>query len=52
MVARVGADRILWGTDNPFIDPRPGLGRMLCAEVSDEDKRKMLGLNAKRLYKV
>lgn len=52
MVERVGADRILWGTDNPFIDPRPGLGRMLCAEVSDDDKRKMLGLNAKRLFRL
>ncbi len=50
MVERAGADRILWGTDNPFIDPRPGLGRMLCADVSDDDRRKMLGLNAKALY--
>jgi uncharacterized protein len=52
MVERVGAERILWGTDSPFIDPRPGLGRMLCADVSDEDKRKMLGLNAKQLYRL
>jgi hypothetical protein len=50
MVERVGADRILWGTDSPFIDPRPGFGRMLCAKVSDEDRRKMLGENARRLY--
>ncbi|MGD9496414.1 MAG: amidohydrolase family protein [Armatimonadota bacterium] len=52
MVQRVGAERILWGTDSPFIDPRPALGRMLCAELPDEDKRKMLGLNAKRLYRL
>jgi len=52
MVERVGADRILWGTDSPFIDPRPGLGRMLCADVSDEDKRKMLGENARGLYRL
>jgi predicted TIM-barrel fold metal-dependent hydrolase len=52
MVERVGADRILWGTDSPFIDPRPALGRMLCAEVSDEAKRWMLGLNAKKLYRL
>jgi len=50
MVERVGAERILWGTDNPFIDPRPGLGRMLCADVPEDDKRRMLGLNAKALY--
>lgn len=52
MVERVGAERILWGTDNPFIDPRPGLGRMLCADVPDADKRKMLGENARKLYRL
>ncbi len=50
MVERVGAEKILFGTDVPFIDPRPGLGRMLCARISDEDKRKILGLNAKRIF--
>lgn len=50
MVERVGAGRILWGTDSPFIDPRPGLGRMLCADVPDGDKRLMLGENARTLY--
>ena len=50
MVERVGADRILYGSDCPFIDPRPSMGRMLCADISDDDKRKILGLNAKRLY--
>ncbi len=52
MVARVGAERILWGTDSPFIDPRPGLGRMLCADLTDEDKRKILGENARGLYRL
>lgn len=52
MVRRVGAERILWGTDNPFIDPRPGLGRMLLARISDDEKRLILGLNAKRVFKL
>ncbi len=52
MVKRVGADRVLFGTDNPFIDPRPGLGRVLAARLSDDDKRKILGLNAKRLFRL
>jgi hypothetical protein len=52
MVERVGADRILWGTDSPFIDPRPALGRLLCADVSDEDKAKKLGENARALYRL
>ncbi len=52
MVQRLGADRILYGSDSPFIDPRPSLGRLLCADISDCDKRKILGLNAKRLYRL
>lgn len=49
-VRRVGAERIIWGTDNPFIDPRPGLGRVLMARLPDDDKRLILGLNAKRVF--
>lgn len=49
-VRRVGAERIIWGTDNPFIDPRPGLGRVLMARITDDDKRLILGLNAKRVF--
>jgi len=51
-VQRVGADRVLFGTDNPFIDPRPGLGRVLMADLSDDDKRLILGLNAKQLFRL
>ncbi len=50
MVERVGAEKILFGSDMPFFDERPGFGRILCARISDEDKRKILGLNARRLY--
>ncbi len=52
MVERVGAERILYGSDSPFFDPRPTLGRMLAARISDDDKRKILGLNAKALYRL
>ncbi len=50
MVNRVGADRILFGTDIPFIDAAPGLGRVLMARLSDDEKRKILGLNAKAIF--
>ncbi len=50
MVRRVGAERVLLGTDMPFIDPRPGLGRVLMSRLSDDDKRLILGLNAQRLF--
>ena len=51
-VRRVGAERIIWGTDNPFIDPRPGLGRVLMARLTDVEKRLILGLNAMRVFRL
>ncbi|MGE5531893.1 MAG: amidohydrolase family protein [Bacteroidota bacterium] len=52
MVRRVGPERIIWGTDNPFIDPRPALGRLLLARIGDDEKRMILGLNAKRIFRL
>ena len=52
MVRGIGAERVLFGTDVPFIDPRPGLGRVLMACISDDEKRLILGLNAKRLFRL
>jgi hypothetical protein len=50
MVEKAGAERILFGTDLPFIDPRPQLGSVLMAGIGDEQKRMILGLNAARLF--
>ena len=36
---------MLWGTDLPFLDPVYLLGRLACTTLSDEAKRKILGLN-------
>ncbi|MCX7598922.1 MAG: amidohydrolase family protein [Armatimonadetes bacterium] len=52
MVAQVGAERILHGSDNPFLDPRPPLGRVLMARITDDQKRLILGLNAKQLFQL
>ncbi|MBC7287458.1 MAG: amidohydrolase [Armatimonadetes bacterium] len=52
LVANADPARILFGSDNPFIDPRPPLGRVLFARISDEHKRMILGLNAKRLFRL
>lgn len=52
MVAQVGAERILHGSDNPFLDPRPPLGRVLMARIQDDQKRLILGLNAKRIFRL
>ena len=50
MAERVGAEKVLFGTDHPFIDPAPALGRMLMARLSDDEIRLILGLNAKRIF--
>lgn len=49
LVKQVGSDRILFGTDAPFLDPRPAVGRIGYADISDEEKQKILGLNMKKI---
>ena len=48
-VKEVGAKKILYGTDIPFLDPRPNYGRVALADISDDDKRDILGLNMDRI---
>jgi len=48
-VQEVGGERILFGTDNPFIDPRPQIGRVGLADIPMSDKLAIFGGNAKRL---
>ncbi len=50
MVKHAGAEKILFGSDNPFLDPRGPLGRVLMARIDDHAKRLILGLNAKHLF--
>jgi predicted TIM-barrel fold metal-dependent hydrolase len=49
MVGRVGADRVLFGTDAAFLDPRPQFGRVALARISVDDKRRILCENLARL---
>ncbi|MCE5251559.1 amidohydrolase family protein [bacterium] len=51
LVKTVGADRVLFGTDNPFIDPRPQIGRLFLAEISNEDRMKIVGGNARKYFR-
>ncbi|MGI8484186.1 MAG: amidohydrolase family protein [Thermomicrobiales bacterium] len=44
-----GADRLLFATDVPFLDNAHQLGRITHARISEEDKRKILGVNMQRL---
>ena len=52
MVKEVGAERVLFGTDTWFFDGRAKIGQVAAARIPDADKRKILGLNAKRLFRI
>lgn len=49
LVKEAGAKKVLYASDMPFFDPRPAFGRVALAEISDEEKRDVFGLNMKRL---
>jgi len=52
MVNGVGAERVLFGTDMPFVDGRPQIGYVACARIPDDSKRLIFGLNAKRIFRL
>ncbi len=52
LVEEAGADRVLFGSDIPLMDPRAQMGKIITADISDEDKKLVLGGNAKRLLKL
>jgi uncharacterized protein len=49
LVEEAGADRVLFGTDMPLMDPRAQLGKIITACIPDEAKRQVLGENVRRL---
>ncbi|MBN1352689.1 amidohydrolase family protein [candidate division KSB1 bacterium] len=49
-VKMVGAERVIYGSDAPFINMNQQIGQVLFSRISDEDKRLILGLNAQRLF--
>lgn len=52
LVAEVGAERILFGSDLTWIDPRTQLGMVLDAEISSSQKARILRENALRLFRM
>ena len=51
MVKHVGAERVLFGTDQPMRDPIPQFGWMAYAHCSFEEKKKMFGLNMQKIIR-
>ena len=42
-------ERLLFGTDLPWFDPHHGIGAVLSAEITDDDRHNILHRNAERL---
>lgn len=50
MVNNVGSTRILFGTDLPWFSTMHGIGSLLSADITDEDRRNILYRNAVRIF--
>ncbi|MBE6405197.1 MAG: hypothetical protein E7040_04170 [Lentisphaerae bacterium] len=49
LVEGVGSERILYGTDMPWFDEYQGVGGVLSAKITDEDKLNILSRNPERI---
>jgi len=49
-VREIGASRVVYGSDMPFHNPEVEMAKVKGAEISDEDRRLILGGNAARLF--
>ncbi len=50
LMKNYGADRILFGTDYPMWAPEKEMEIFMSLDFSNEEREKMLGLNAKRIF--
>ena len=48
----VPPERILFGSDFPWLDPRSNLSRVLLADIAEDEKEKILVMNARQIYKI
>ena len=51
LVRGAGADRVMYGSDLPMRDPRQQLGWVAYSKLTLDEKKKVLGLNARRLIR-
>jgi len=52
VVSKVGAEKVLFGSDFPWGNLAFMIGRVLFSEIRDEEKRSILGLNARALFRI
>jgi len=52
LVDKIGADRVLYGSDMAYFDCAQTLGKLALAKLSDDVKEKILGKNAAAIFKL
>ena len=45
LVKEAGSDKLLFGSDIPYLDAGFQIGSIIYSQIKDEDKRKILGTN-------
>jgi predicted TIM-barrel fold metal-dependent hydrolase len=52
LIRKIGTDRVLFGTDYPWFNPAWDLKRFLNLGFSDDEKKAILGENARRILRM
>jgi len=52
LIRKIGTDRVLFGTDYPWFNPAWDLKRFVSLGFSDDEKKALLGENARRILKM
>jgi predicted TIM-barrel fold metal-dependent hydrolase len=52
LVENVGAERVIFSSDFPFLNAPAGLGKVVYSKIDTEEKQKILGLNAAKLFRL
>ncbi len=52
IVREIGVERVMFGTDFPFIDPNEQIERMKRLTFTEEEKQLVFSGNAKRIYRI
>ncbi len=52
LIDTISDNRILFGSDFPWLDPRSNLARVFLADIADSSKEKILRTNAMKVYKI
>jgi len=51
LIREVGPDRVMFGSDYPFVEPKAAIRRVLELDLSEDEKERILWKNAIRILK-